>query len=279
MNKILVPTDFSNHADTALHTACNIASITGAELHVINVMLAPNNVKVFASEGNVQINAPAGNEYLNEAVAGLQFNMRSLINELKIDKSKVSYEIVSGNIAHTIIEKVEKEEVDLVVMGTQGESGYDAMLIGSNAVKIVTLAPCPVLTVRKTSNTIKFDKIVFATDLKITGIEHIMPKIREFKKAFASELHLAFINTPSHFEDTTGLMQKSKQFMKENDLEDAKFSIYCDYVEDDGIVSFANSIQADLIIVITHQRRGFARLLSGSVNESYIPVLTYGLRK
>ena len=57
--------------------------------------------------------------------------------------------IRTGAPAEQIVELATTEHADLVVMGTHGRGGMSRVLLGSVADRVIRLAPCPVLTVRK----------------------------------------------------------------------------------------------------------------------------------
>jgi nucleotide-binding universal stress UspA family protein len=279
MNKIIVPTDFSSFADQALLYAVELAKKSGGEVRLLHIMLTPDNTKIEATRGQVNISGYGENEYLLNAVKGSQKNLESLIESLEYER--VSYFICAGNVGQNIIEFAEKEQADLIVMGTQGESGYDSLFVGSNAEKVVRLAQCPVLTIRKKPKNVSISKMVLACDL---GKDHkkVIDQIKQVQSLFDSELHLVYINTPANFTCTQDLEEKAAAFATEHSLSNHQFHIYCEYVEDDGINQFAKSIDANLVVLISHKRRGFARLLAGSISEgvvgsAQIPVMTFSL--
>ncbi len=280
MNKIIVPTDFSSFADQALLYAIEIAKKSGGEVRLLHIMLTPDNSKIEATSEGVNISGYGENEYLLNAVKGSKQNIETLVKSL--DYERVSYLICSGNIGQSIIDFAEKEEADLIVMGTQGESGYDSLFVGSNAEKVVRLAQCPVLTIRKKPESVTLSKIVLACDLG-KNQEKAVEQIKKVQTLFGSELYLVYVNTPANFTCTQDLEEKAVRFAEEHQLSNYHFSIYCEYVEDDGINRFAESINANLIVLISHKRQGFARLLSGSVSEgvvgsAQVPVMTFSLR-
>ncbi len=279
MKKILVPTDFSEFADFAFKLALAIANKSGGEIILLHVMLAPDSVKIEANADRTLINAGSEHDYLGGVVDKLRQNLQKQVDASAYDK--VSYEIRSGNIKQAILDFGEEKEVDFIVMGTHGESGYDAMFIGSNAEKVVRQSTCPVLTTRNLNQEVKFDHIVFGCDLES---RHPMPiaYLKSFQETFNSTIHLVYVNTPADFSQTSILEEKARKFAQDNNINNYNFSIYCDYNEEDGIHHFTQDVKADLIVVASRKRKGFARLLGGSVSEgvvrsSDIPVLTIGL--
>lgn len=279
MKKILVPTDFSTFADSALKIAIALAQKFEAEVHLLNVMLTPDNALIDANESHTNISIGGDNGYLVDVVENVKQNCQKLVEGCGYEKAV--YQITSGNISQAIVSYAEKQNIDLIVMGTQGEGGYDAIFVGSNAEKVVRLAPCPVITARKAPEDLDFKHIVYATDFNKKS-QVAIEKLKQFHKVFGGELHLLYVNTPARFKTSKDLQSQVEEFAKTYELESYEFEIYCDFVEEDGITHFAESIDADLIAVASRHRVGFARLLAGSVSEgvvnvSNIPVLTLSL--
>jgi nucleotide-binding universal stress UspA family protein len=54
----------------------------------------------------------------------------------------------SMSVEGTIVDYAEQENIDLIVVGTKGRSGFTKLLLGSVASKVVTYAHCPVLVVK-----------------------------------------------------------------------------------------------------------------------------------
>jgi nucleotide-binding universal stress UspA family protein len=64
-------------------------------------------------------------------------------------KTDMKFEIiVSTSIVSSILDYAEKENVDLIVVGTRGRSGIKKLLLGSTALGLVTYASCPVTVVK-----------------------------------------------------------------------------------------------------------------------------------
>lgn len=70
----------------------------------------------------------------------------------KAEDKKVSFrsEVIEGVISAeaTIVDYAESQNINLIVVGTRGRSGFSKILLGSVALKVVTYAPCPVLVVK-----------------------------------------------------------------------------------------------------------------------------------
>lgn len=143
LNRILVPTDFSEFSRPAMTYACAMAERFGAQLHVLHVvpdpaMLVPE-AAVFSVESmqaqSDQLVADA-RKLLQQIPAGGQSG-QSVVREVRV-----------GAAFMEIIDYAKSQDIDLIVIGTHGRSGLSHILMGSVAERVVRAAPCPVLSVK-----------------------------------------------------------------------------------------------------------------------------------
>ena len=140
-NKILVPTDGSEHAVRAEEEAIYIAEKTGAEL--IGLSTVENNfVKGLPLNDEVY----ELNNLLKENTKNNVDNFEELVHE-KASSVSVRSIIKEGTPANAILETAEEEDVDLIGIGSSGKSGLDRFLMGSVADKVSKSAKCSVLVV------------------------------------------------------------------------------------------------------------------------------------
>ena len=198
------------------------------------------------------------------------------------DGLKIIKKIKIGSAFHFISEEIDDENIDLVIMGSKGASGFEEVLIGSNTEKVVRHAKCPVLTVKSKIDIKNVKDIVFATNFKEED-SHVAEELKKLQEVFKAKLHLVRVNTPTSFETNRNIMAHADTFVKENKITNYTINIYSDKVEEDGIIFFAQDINADLIALATHGRSGLLHLLSGSIAEDVVnhakrPVWTFRLK-
>lgn len=145
--KILLPTDGSDYANKAAEHAIWIASLSGAELVVLNVIETSSLVGLPAEDLIVRIK-----EMLKEEGRKSLEKISQIYRESKIEGEcqmdvKLTMMTEEGSPSDIIIKKTKEEDVDLVVMGTSGKHGLDRFLLGSVTENVVRSAPCPVLVV------------------------------------------------------------------------------------------------------------------------------------
>lgn len=282
MKTILVPTDFSEQAQYALDLAYGVAKKSSATVKLLNVVEAPHGTS-FNAMG--EVTAPDGMDsmFFAQLLKRQKDNLAKLVKNPKYEDIDVEGEVEVGNPYESISRTITDHQVDLVIMGTQGSSGLEEMLVGSNTEKVVRRAKCPVLTVKEAVDPDSIKDIVFATNLRDAS-EKLVSALLELQKLFNAKLHIISVNTPSTFETDRFYRKEMKKFVDQHKIENYTLNIYNDDVEEDGIVFFAEDINADMIALATHGRRGISHLLSGSIAEDIVnhakrPVWTFNLKK
>lgn len=268
MQTILVPTDFSEQALYALEVAHAIAKKSNGSIKLLNIIEAPGGGS-FNSMGDVSTVDPMDNVFMMEMLNQAKRRIKELAAQPQFSGVTISTEVTVGNPFNSIAEEITTSKVDLVVMGSKGASGLEETLIGSNTEKVVRRAKCPVLTVKNTTDINSVRNIVFASDFRKND-DNVMDSLKKFQKLFDAKLHLVKVNTPNSFSSDREIKARMQDFAKRHALENITYNIYNDAVEEDGIIYFADEINADVIALATHGRTGLMHLLSGSIAEDVV---------
>lgn len=272
MKKILIPTDFSNHAEYALKVAAQIAKKNNGEIILLHMLELPHQASDAVGSGH---DIPEIMFFKNAAIARLE----NLMDAPYLDGLKVS-EIVQFELAFDGILKISKQnDVDLIVMGSHGANGFKEMFIGSNAEKVVRNSEVPVLIIKKENDNFEINDFVFAADFT-DEIKKPFAKAVEFAKKFDANLHLVNINTPNNFKSTSATEKIMKNFIDGFDVQKYQLHIYNEINVEKGILKFSKSINADLIGMSTHGRKGLSHFFNGSISEDLVnhanrPVVTF----
>ncbi|HKZ38167.1 MAG TPA: universal stress protein [Chryseolinea sp.] len=279
MKKILVPTDFSKPAMIATEVATDIAKRANAELTLLHVVeeAVGNSLNV---EG--QVSAESNWEekiFTMKLIEKAKKQMAKLIDDSKFDGIRVKQELRIGSPYHGMNTIITERKFDLIVMGTAGRSDLEQMIIGSNTEKVVRKSHCPVLTVHNKPAGKDFKNIVYATSMD-KDEEVFSRVIRATQKLYDATVHLVRINTPSNFQRDVVVKKYMQDYAKKLQLKNFTINVFNDVSEEEGIIYFADSIDADLIAMATHGRTGFAHVLAGSIAEDVVshskrPVLTF----
>lgn len=146
-NNILVPTDFSEPSDQAVHTATELARRFKAELHILHVM-APRIHYVETPE----VMLPPLEDFTEDLRAANHEKLEALAKEAGAKLQVHTYlEESSEHTAGTICAFARRLPADLIVIGSHGHTGLLHILLGSTAERVVREAHCPVLVTKPTT--------------------------------------------------------------------------------------------------------------------------------
>jgi nucleotide-binding universal stress UspA family protein len=141
LQKILVPTDFSDLSQQALEFALSLADRFRAKLYLMHVWELPMTGSLLPPE-------PYPESVLTEEQTAGEKHLTKVANELKASGFDVEPVFVFGKPYMEIVKAATDFDVDLIVLASHGRSGVSHLLLGSVAEKVVRLAPCPVFTVK-----------------------------------------------------------------------------------------------------------------------------------
>jgi universal stress protein A len=143
LRRILVPVDFSPHAEQALRYAAALAEKFAAELYLVHVF---QDLAIYQTE--VVSGAPPILPPVEQLTASARGELERLVREKNLQRLTVHAEVVEGSPVEEIVDYAREKDIDLIVLGTHGRGWLTHVLLGSVAEKVVRKAPCPVLTVR-----------------------------------------------------------------------------------------------------------------------------------
>lgn len=137
-DEVLIPTDGSSGMSQVTEQALGIAERAGSRVHTLYVV-----------DENAYLSIPDdARDQVNHALESDGHDATRMIAERVIDAGcEAKREVRWGDPAVVIITYAVENDIDLIVMGTRGKTGFERYLLGSVAEKIVRLSPMPVLTV------------------------------------------------------------------------------------------------------------------------------------
>ena len=146
ITNILVPVDFSPHAEHAFTYATTLAERFGARLALLYVVDDSFVTGGWSSE----IYVPNVPELMENLIADADRRLATLKASAAALGLTAETAVIRGRPAPAIVEHAKNGAFDLIVMGTHGRTGVSHVVMGSVAERVLRKAPCPVLTVRGT---------------------------------------------------------------------------------------------------------------------------------
>lgn len=275
MELILVPTDFSTLAGYAEEAAIQMA--TWSRSNILFYHCTPD-----LPEGWENLPPREKDKYPDQLK--IWDDLLAIINRLKekCDAVNVTSQTIigTGRFLDAVEELVQKEKIDLVVMGSHGSSGKQEYFIGSNTQKVIRKVHTNLLIVKDPLQTIRFKKIIFATNLGVTDQEAFADFLSMIQIFRPEEIHLLTVDTPGFITRPAILVEE-----RQKDFQRMAADYHCtthfirNFTVEAGIRKFSESSGANLIAISNYERHPIKRIFTGSnvemlANHSNIPVLS-----
>jgi K+-sensing histidine kinase KdpD len=156
------------------------------------------------------------------------------------------------------------------------------MFIGSNTEKVVRTSKIPVLVIKNEHPVFEINDFVFATDFS-EECRWCFNEAYKFAKTVGAKMHLLFVNTPGDFKTTAQAHEVMLNFVKGMGADNYTLNVYNDNSIEKGILQFTKDINAQLIGMSTHGRKGLSHFFNGSISEDLVnhanmPVITFKIQ-
>jgi nucleotide-binding universal stress UspA family protein len=290
---VLLPTDFSPSSAPAFRYAVEWAKVFEAHLTLLHV---------HPLQPGLDIDAAVAQKFLDEQRKVAREELENLLAEARKQVPGASMELLAGLPSEFICQVAREKKCDLIIMGTHGWTGFNRVLFGSVAERVIQRAPCPVLSIphREPQDISAMHPLQVLprqvvlplefSDCSMDAYEYAV----QIAKWFDAPLTLVHAIEPlSYSLDFTlihPLQEKTNRYKVEKRLADltavlseqqgltAAYELL-DKPTVDGILETSAIQQADLIIMGTHGRKGLSRMVLGStackvLEQSPYPVLT-----
>ncbi len=275
MNRILVPTDFSEIASNALNAALQLARKCSSQLHLFTNLNLPKNWAKSLEKPQ------SGDPEVVKVVSRTVKKLEAIVDAHP--DVKITYSYDRGKLEKSIDHCIKQQQIDLVVMGSHGQGGLSEVFIGSNTQKVVRSIHSPVLVVKQPLEDIEFKKIVFASSFNLSEKGPFL-KLKEIVAPFSPEFIFLGIKSSYLFSVPTEITLASMGDFEAlaDPFPTSSYVFKSDNIES-SIREFANEIGADLIAISNHNQRPLKRMLVGSnvealINHSQLPVLSIDYR-
>ncbi len=270
MKKILVPTDFSAYAKKALSDTLQITKRKKVEiilLHCVATNLDWSGIP------------PEKQEKYTETYTATK-NAHKMLQDMLKNKMFKNYKtkaiVTHGIPSKQIVKIANKENVDLIVMGSHGVNESNEYFIGSTIQKTLRGANCPVMFIKKNHKNKNWKKMVFAANFD-DDIKKEFSNILKLARSIGSSVHLLFVNTPENFKTTAEALKLMQNFKEQFKNAKMTIGIYNHPQIYRGIIAYCHTIKADFVALAANNRRKTPNYLVGNtetlIYQSDIPVL------
>lgn len=269
---ILIPTDFSDCANNAIHYALDLASRNNSKVF----LLTGYHIPVPAAEMSMNMDSALINDFEREATAQFE-NLKKDYPDL--NKYSCEYRIEVAYAKDAIIKTVDKEEIDLVVMGTHGSKGMIGNFLGSITSSVIQETDCPVLAIPECSKFSKIGKIAFASDFHETDDWSALNPLLDMVRLYEAELLIVNVK---HKVSDTGEGEAFEARNLDYFFEGITHSFHTwtsDNVEQ-GLNDFVEKMGVDMLALMPRKHNIFEMIFKGSITKKLalhttIPLLAF----
>lgn len=264
MKKILFPTDFSEAANHAFIYALNVAKQLKATIITLHVFNRPDvrgsHMATSLEELFKDMDLSVFENY-KHAIPPLD----KLARENDFGDLNIKHVLEEGPVVETIIEVANRDEIDLIVMGTTGASGLKKILLGSIAGEVLESANCPALVVpEKATFDGHIDRIAFTTSFKPEE-RKALDNVLTFATSFDAKIFCVNVDL-AHTDFYIHKMDPLKAEFSGNDK--ISFSVLEGTDIRETLTDFLKENAIDIIAMVTHKRNFLQELFQYSKTKS-----------
>lgn len=265
MKPIIVGTDFSEGSQIAIELAIDVANRMQTDILLVWV----KREKKLFNDSQLETMSTLAKDKLQEICDKLQPGMKH---------GKIEWKIIQGKVSSALSALAEKMSALMIIVGTNGASGFEKYWMGSTAVRVVQDAPCPVLSIRAGYDFHKMlERIVVPIRVNANSRQKV-PPAASMAKIFGSEVHvLGLLELKEEEGALRTYVSQSTDYLEREGVP-YKFLIRNFDNYSDAVLQYADEVKADLVVINTEQDKIISQLFLGTnaqqiVNKSQIPVL------
>ncbi|WP_310992171.1 universal stress protein [Aequorivita marina] len=263
MRKILIPTDFSKNAMNAAKYAAELFKHGPSEIYLLHTFAD----EVYDAKTRLAdaVFGELQQEVLHKAEANLEKMRQDLFNISPNPKHKVFTIAEFGMLVDSVNELVERENIDVVVMGTQGETDDKQLTFGSNTLQVIKYVKCPVLAVPEVFGDVHPKNMLFPTDYQVPFKRRELKLLGTTAKCFATKINFLYV---SKF-PTLSLRQEDNKAFLESSLTENRIS----YTQDSGtditaaINKYIDQHEVDMLVMVNTRHSYLENILYQSTIE------------
>lgn len=281
---IVVPLDESEVSETALPVAKAFATDSGAAVLLVSVVDVSTEFAAWLGDSSdaedLQREQARTQEYLNGIAS-------------RFDGSDVQTVVRTGRPEVEILDVVDQAADPIIVMSSHGRSGFNRVLVGSVANRIVSGSHCPVVVVRASDDgePVPDIRTIDTVLVPLDGssfAEQALDVVQSTLSSKTLQIHLVRVPETVTWATSPGMTgaasyqmvetymeastEEAKAYLTEvaNRLKERGHTVNWEVrngVIADEIAASADEHKVDLVVIATHGRTGFRRIVMGSVAE------------
>ncbi|PZX14537.1 nucleotide-binding universal stress UspA family protein [Breznakibacter xylanolyticus] len=280
MKRVLVPIDFSEASLKALEFGVEMANRLKANLRIMHVVTGKNYAPFFDPTHNAELRIDGMAEHWMEKLT------HDFTPKYTVHGGNFDYKVREGNVTREICNQAKYDDSSIIIVGSHGISGFEDKWIGSNAYRLVSNAPCPVMLVRKQTVWKEFQRIVIPLTVKKDSRLKV-PIVTGVAKLFGAKVFIAGLKQSSFKYLLVGIrvaIRQVQNFIETKAGLETESTILSGKDKPKILLDYAQSVNADLIAINIHNDNNpLAEIIrpfaNDVINYSEIPVLVVPTRE
>ncbi|QAA80520.1 universal stress protein [Aequorivita sp. H23M31] len=263
MRKILIPTDFSENSLNAIKYATELFKHGPCEIYLLHAFSdAVYEAKIQYDELDFEDLRIRTLKATEESLEVLQIQV---LEHSPNPKHCLHCIAEFGMLVDAVNDVVEKENIDVVVMGTKGETGDKKITFGSNTLQVIKYVKCPVLAVPDVYEDVHPRHILFPTDFLLPYKRRELKMLATISKNFASKIEFLYV---SKFPGLSLRQKDNKSFLEASLAENQfHFTQTSDMDITSAINKYIDENPVDMLVMVNTRHSYLENILYQSTIE------------
>ncbi len=209
MRKILIPTDFSENSMNAIKYATELFKYERSEIYLLHAF----SDSVYEAKARLvdEIFEELKQKALQKAKDNLEEKRKQILSFSPNPKHNLHTIAEFGLLVDSVNDWVEKENIDVVVMGTKGETADKKITFGSNTLQVIKYVKCPVLAIPAVYGDVHPKNLLFPTDYQLPYKRRELKLVSNIAKCCVSKVDFLYV---SKFPSLSLRQQDNKNFLE-----------------------------------------------------------------
>ncbi|QXP58307.1 universal stress protein [Olleya sp. HaHaR_3_96] len=253
MKNILIATDYSTNAITALKYASTLSKKLNATLVVTHVFDYPTVLGDIVDEPFPQLEIDAFKTHYSKLKDFCKQNLEGNLQEMNI-----SFEVVENkSVVKGIISKAKEIDAFIIVVGMKGTSLLKEIIMGNTTRKLIDKAPCFVLAIPENTSYKEIKTIVYATDFEVNPDIEVLQNVSILAKAFKAKIQVVHIVTKKEYAGDSQMEWFKEMLEKKIEYKNIAFEVLFSDTIFETLKVYLGDVNADMVVMLERDEFGF----------------------
>lgn len=271
LSHLLVPIDYSDKSVFGLKYAVKLNKTLNGKITFVNVIKGVD---------------PIWSDFFTDVerdilLKKLQDHMRNFVHKsADIDDSQFDCLIAKGKLCDTIMQTAKSMNASAIIMGTSHADNIKKLIIGTNALRVVSEAQCPVITIKCEPKDSDIKRIILPLDISKETREKVVDAVDIAKKLNAEIMVVSAytFNDELLYKKLRQQQDQVVNYITERGIK-CTGNLFKTDDQVDGVLDFIDSNNGDMVIITTHQQLEIVTSFLGSfaksiVSKAKVPVMS-----